>query len=410
MEEAGIELRRLETESDVEQYLGFMRRVFGEIGVDRLAKKLIDYHPQVTLRNFLVIMYDGVIVSSVNLIPVAWSIGGIPLKVAEMGNVATLPEWRGKGLIRRLVEEFHKEVKDQGYDLAIIEGIPYFYRQFGYEYAIPLLEGTRIRLDQIPDCESRFNIRPFVEKDIPEAMNILSQSQRKFYVHSVRDERVWKMQQKTNIASDPEPFQGYTVEEKGKMVAYFRIRENPKEKELLLTEITEGDQLAAQAVSAFLKDYGTRHNLVTLSANVSYEEPFAEHLVAIGGINRIPPYAWQIRITDYAKIFQKLKPLLESRLASSMYAQLTDTLRFNFRLFTIQLTARDGRIVDIQKTEAGDRSPVGLNPEVFVQLLLGYRSRQELEIAFPDVRIDVSHRFLIDVLFPKLPSYIHSAY
>jgi hypothetical protein len=31
---------------------------------------------------------------------------------------------------------------------------------------------------------------------------------------------------------------------------------------------------------------------------------------------------------------------------------------------------------------------------------MGYKSREELELAVPDMRIAVSHRHLIDVLFP----------
>ncbi len=53
---------------------------------------------------------------------------------------------------------------------------------------------------------------------------------------------------------------------------------------------------------------------------------------------------------------------------------------------------------------------MGLNPLVFVQLMTGYKNRQELEETVPDVKVAVSHRHLIDVLFPKMPSYIHSAY
>ncbi|MDH5788700.1 MAG: hypothetical protein OEZ40_10460 [Candidatus Bathyarchaeota archaeon] len=46
----------------------------------------------------------------------------------------------------------------------------------------------------------------------------------------------------------------------------------------------------------------------------------------------------------------------------------------------------------------------------FSQLLLDHRSRHELEMTYPDFRIRPSHKHLIDILFPKLPSYIHSAY
>jgi hypothetical protein len=93
-----------------------------------------------------------------------------------------------------------------------------------------------------------------------------------------------------------------------------------------------------------------------------------------------------------------------------MYNRLTETLNFNFRVFTIQATVKYGKITDIQKIERGERSPIGINPFTFTQLLTGYKSRRELEEAVPDVRISVSHRHQIDVLFPKMPSYIHSAY
>jgi predicted acetyltransferase len=315
LKKTDLTLQSLETDEDVEQYLELIRKIWGEDGgVDKLTKKLINYHPEMTLKNFYVTRDKGRMISTINLIPVTWDIGGIHLKVAEMGHVGTLPEYRGKGLIRRLVDEYHKEVEKQRYDLAVIEGIPYFYRQFGYEYAIPLLEETRIRLDQIPEYKSKVKIRPFTEKDIPEAMKFLERPQSKFYVHNARDETIWEMQQKTSIASDPEPFEGYSLEEKGEMIAYFRIREIPKEKELLLTEIADVDRLAAEAVLSFLKNYGFRRNLETLSANISYGEPFTEYLVSLGAVKRVPTYAWQIRITDYVRIFQKLKPLFEKRL------------------------------------------------------------------------------------------------
>jgi hypothetical protein len=79
-------------------------------------------------------------------------------------------------------------------------------------------------------------------------------------------------------------------------------------------------------------------------------------------------------------------------------------------MFTIRVTVKKGRIINIQKIQTSERSPIGLNPLAFIQLLTGYKNREELEATYPDVRIALSHRYLIDILFPKLPSYIHSAY
>jgi predicted N-acetyltransferase YhbS len=175
--EEDFTFQHLETDEDIEQNIDIQRKVFGPgSGVDLLVKKLVYNHPRMTLKNHFVIKHHGKTVATLNLIPSEWSIGGILLKVAEMGNVATLPEYRNRGLIRTLVNEYHKEVVNQGYDLSVIEGIPYFYRQFGYEYAIPLDEEIVIQLERLPSHEPIPEIRPFTDKDIPKAMKLLAET------------------------------------------------------------------------------------------------------------------------------------------------------------------------------------------------------------------------------------------
>lgn len=400
-----------ETDEDIEQYLELTRKVFGpDEAVDTLAKNLIQKHPTMTLKDHFVIKHKGKTVACLNLIPVKWCIGGIPLKAAEMGMVATLSEYRHRGLQRRLISEFHKRVANQGYDLSVIEGIPYFYRQFGYEYAIPLSEETKIKIDQIPDYEPKHEIRPFTNRDIPKAMQLLEQAQQKFYVHGIRDENIWKMQEETHIAQDPPEFEGYALEEDGEMTAYLRISDNPKGQELILKEVTDTDQPTARSILRFLKDTSKQRGYETLIAKTSYHDPFTEHIISIGGVKHIPPYAWQIRVTDHVKMFQKMKPLFERRLAASTYRHLTEKLNFNFRRYTVQMTVEDGVIKDIQGVETNEDRTIGLNPLAFTQLLLGHRSRHELEMIYPDFIIRPSHKHLIDVLFPRLPSYIHAVY
>jgi predicted acetyltransferase len=387
-----------------------MRTVFGQTsGVDSLIKKLINHHPTMTLKDFFVIKHHGKIVASLNLIPVKWSIGEVPLKAAEMGCVATLAEYRNQGLQRKLINEFHRQTAEQEYDLCAIEGIPYFYRQFGYEYAIPLLEETRIKLDQIPDYESNLRVRPFTTQDIPKAMQLLGQSQKKFYVHIVRDEQVWKMQQTTGITT-ADKFESYAIEKEGKLVSYLRISDRPEEKELILRETTDTDQHISKTILKFLKDTGKQRGLETLAAQLSYHDSLTEQLVALGATQHIPTYAWQIRIMDHVKIFQKMKPLFEKRLASSAYSDLTESLNFNFRRYTVQVKIENGAINGIQQLDSNEDRTIGLNPLAFAQLLVGHRSREELEMIYPDFNIRSSHKNLIDVLFPKLPSYIHAAY
>ena len=406
----GFTFQHLETEEDIERNIDIQRKVFGpSSGVDLLVKKLIYNHPRMTLKNHFVIKHRGKIVATLNLIPLEWSVGGVPLKVAEMGNVATLPEYRNRGLIRRLVNECHKEVADQGYDLSVIEGIPYFYRQFGYEYAIPLDEETAIPLDRLPSHESKLEIHPFTDQDIPKAMKLLAQTQSKFYVHSVRDEQIWKMQQKTGLTED-HIFEGYTVEENGEMTAYFRISRKSEQKQLILREATDTDRPVTETVLSFLKEVGQKNGFETLLARTSCCDPLTRHLLTLGAEQRTPPYAWQIRVTDYVSMFRKMKPLLEERLATSCFHNLTERLNFNFRRYIVQMSIENGVITEIQRLETGETCPIGLNAVVFAQLLLSHRNRHELEMNYPDFHVQDDHKQLVDVLFPKLPSYIHDVY
>ena len=409
MTEEDFTFQHLETDEDIKQNIDIQRKVFGAgSGVDLLVKKLVYNHPRMTLKNHFVIKHHGKMVATLNLLPSEWSIGGILLKVAEMGNVATLPEYRNRGLIRTLVNEYHKEVVNQGYDLSVIEGIPYFYRQFGYEYAIPLDEEIVIPLERLPSQESMVEIRHFTDKEIPRAMKLLAETQSKFYIHSVRDEQIWKMQQETGLTGG-HVFEGYAVEENGEMAAYFRLSRKPEQKQLVLREASDTDRRTAETVLSFIKEVGQKNGFETLLVRTSCCDPLTRHLVALGAEQRTP-YAWQIRVTDYASMFRKMKPLFEERLATSSFHNLTERLNFNFRRYVIQTSIENGVIPEIQRLETGESCPIGLNPLVFTQLLLGHRNGHELEMNYPDFHVQDTHKQLVDVLFPKLPSYIHDAY
>jgi predicted acetyltransferase len=400
----------LETNEDVEQYLGVIRSVFGQnSNVDVMVKKWIDHHPAMTLNDFFVIKHRDKIVACLNIIPSKWSIGGIPLKVAELACVATLPEYRHQGLQRILMSEYHEQITRQGCDLSAIEGIPYYYRQFGYEYALPLGESTKIQLTKIPDYKLTYVIRPFTSNDIPRAMQLLTETQQKFYVHSLRDEEIWKMQQETGMISEYK-FEAYAVEENGKMIAYFRLNDNPESKELLLREITNANEPTAQSILGFLKNLGAQRGLETLVATISHHELFTRYLVATGMAEQNSPYAWQIRFIDYAQILMKMKPLLEKHLASSPYSHLTEKLNFDFYRYTVLVTIENGEITDIKRLETCEDRKIRFNPLVFVQLLFGHRSLKELQTIYQDFTVQPTCESLIDTLFPKLPSYIHTNY
>ncbi|KAF9361624.1 hypothetical protein BGX26_001124 [Mortierella sp. AD094] len=70
--------------------------------------------------------------------------------------VGCLPEYRSRGLIRRLfLEMIHPASDARGDVIQTIPGIPYFYRQFGYEYGVTHRSSRRIDniFTAIPDLD-----------------------------------------------------------------------------------------------------------------------------------------------------------------------------------------------------------------------------------------------------------------
>src|SRR5207248_10437926 len=61
--------------------------------------------------------------------------------------LATAPGYRNRGLIRAVLAMVHARGDGEGRPLSAITGIPYFYRQFGYEYVLDL-GGGRTRGDR----------------------------------------------------------------------------------------------------------------------------------------------------------------------------------------------------------------------------------------------------------------------
>src|SRR5437764_1547300 len=67
-----------------------------------------------------------------------WAYEGIPFAIGRTEIVATDTGYRNRGLVRAIFELIHARSEAEGHLAQGITGIPYFYRQFGYEYALDL--------------------------------------------------------------------------------------------------------------------------------------------------------------------------------------------------------------------------------------------------------------------------------
>ncbi len=393
-------------EHAIEQYAALLRLAFPGEGVDVLGRRLYDTHPEMTPRNFFSLWDGDRMVATLNLIPMTWSLGGVSLRVAEMGLVATHPEYRHRGLQRLLNVEFDKRIREDGYHLAAIEGIPYFYRQFGYEYSATLDEWASIPLDKLP-TQPTPGISPLQPEEIPVAMNLLEVSQRKYPVHSIRNPREWATQEKTGFVGEHKSTT-YAVRVNSKIAAYFRA--GVEGKVVLIHEVTETDTATSSMIAAFLRGLGEENGATELVSREGYIEPFSKYLFDLGASKK-RPYAWQIKVVDHKQILEKIKPVFERRIKHSSLRGYSGSIPLNLYVVTVTLTIENGVVVSVEQSPSGQKEDnIRANPRVFPKMLLGYRSIEELEAEYPDVNVKPIYRQIMDIMFPRGDSHIHTTY
>ena len=383
-----------------------MDAAFNDEDVASIVRRFVEKHPGMTQGDYFMVKHGEKAVAGLVLIPQRWSIDGVELKVAEMGCVGTDPAYRRKRLQYILNEKFDEYARENGYDLCVLAGIPYFYRQFGYQYAVELDYLSTVDVEKLPR-DSKLTTRSFEPQDIQAAQRLLDETQRKYMVHSVRTDEIWRMQEETRTYG-ADPFKGNVILDGNQMIAYIRWWTEPKEKTLVIKELALKDRAQSREIAGIIRAEAEKQGLNKILSKLSYEDAFSKYLIKLGA-DKDKIYAWQVKILNPRGFLEKLGPVLERRLKDSEFKGLSKELRMNFWKYAISLKFEDGKLVSVEEVTEAKRV-LGMNPYASIQLFLGYRSREELEYMYPDFYIRGGNQRLIDVLFPRSPGYIHYCY
>jgi hypothetical protein len=424
---------RRSTPADAEALADFNARLHSDEGPDkpdeRLAawtRDLLKYpHPTFEVGDFTIVQEigGGKIVSSLNLISQTWTYAGIPFGVGRPELVGTLPEYRNRGLVRAQFETVHRWSAERGHKLQAITGIPYYYRQFGYEMGLELgggRAGFRMHIPELKQDEVEpYHIRKASVSDVPLISELYDHARGRYLVNCAWDDSLWQ----------------YELEGKSK--------ENVNRAELRVIETPEGGAVGFLAHPSFrwgammpaiayelkpgisfaavtpsvIRYLREAHKASPEEIQVKEFDSFGfwlgtEHPVYHVIPDRLPrvrqPYAWYVRVADLVDFLQHIAPALEEQLASSPMNGYSGELKITFYRRGLKLVFDKGSITSVEdwRPEPQGHSGDAAFPNLtFLQILFAYRSLEELKFAFADcwTRNDDAQA-LLEALFTKRPS------
>ncbi len=204
---------------------------------------------------------------------------------------------------------------------------------------------------------------------------------------------------------------------------YFRIPREGFGAGLIVSEISEGiSDDGLLNLLAFCKKKAAERNKPFIRMNLSRESIPAMTAKSFGASSG-RPYAWQIKVPNKARLLEKMAPVFEARLKESSFAGFTGVIRLDFYTERIDLNWSDGRLEAVGAGGEGEcDKTLCLCDDLFVPLVLGHRTWQELQYTRPDIfpsmlyigsgtegARDKTIR-LIDALFPAERSWIYEQY
>ncbi len=359
----------------------------------------------------------GQSVSSVSLVPQTWTYEGIPFRVGEVGVVSTRKAYRKRGLVRYLFEAYHTLAAEENCLISVIAGIPYFYRQFGYDYILPLDGRAELRAEQVPDLKegeiSPYRIRLANEGDMPILLRFYDASNKGVCVSSQMTAEIWRYQDASPDAN-PDRRATYIVEREGAPVGFFRMNANELSDWARGARIKDAylpDREMCLAALRFAKRIAIEERQQhTITVEISVNTPILQTVYDLGAEPR-RSYAWQIKVLDPAGFLRAIGPALERRLVGSPWEGLTQTITIKLYTQFVALRFEAGRLVEVTNPPDAKNCELNLPPNAAAMLWLGYRSIEELMGWYPDAGAkDKTAQRLAGVLFPKKESWVRSLF
>jgi N-acetylglutamate synthase-like GNAT family acetyltransferase len=386
-------------------------------------------HPATSAADFVVVedTKTAQIVSSTVLIRQVWRYEDIPFPVGRPELVATDPAYRRRGLVRAIFGAIHALSAAYGDLVQGITGIPWFYRQFGYEYALSLGGLRDLSLMDVPTLKEgeteTYQIRQATEADIPHLIRLYQRQCTGRLITTVMAEADWRYHLFGRTPGSDQELKVYCIrEEAEKVVGYYLTPAFLWGSRMGLRGIAVDEEVSLRTVLPSVMRALKRQAETYALQREDKKLPLTDICFALGGEHpvyeildrQLKPlkylYGWYIRVPNLPGFIRHIAPVLERRLTDSTMSGFSGDLKLTFYRGGLHLVFQRGKLIEATDWSAPDTDQewdgAGFPPLVFLQLLFGYRSLAELRNSFPDCWADEEAALLLNALFPKQSSWV----
>ncbi len=384
-------------------------------GVGTFARQLAFHHPDSGSMRWLVVKENEskATVSTLCLLP--WTIlyDGIELPAGEMGIVCTRKDRRRLGLLSALACRFDEILRAEGYLLSHIQGIPWFYRKFGYEYTLPLENKVLLELRHVTEAGARPVVfRKAGEKDLAILDTFYKESIGALDLAAVRSKEEWSYLLGPSMNGDYAA-DTYMVESGARAVGYCRVPKKGFGEGLILGECSNLPEDCFPGLFIRLKEMAVKAKKPYIRVNLGPSHPAVAAAKDLGA-SECGAYAWQVRVPDPAAFLRAIAASLERRLNASAFAHYTGCLEIYLYRESVSLCFEDGIIAEItpdaSDPQANGYLRVNMPPNLFAPLVLGQKSFPECAGFYPDLRAEPKAIRFFEVLFPPMKGFLHCPY
>ncbi|MGC9346570.1 MAG: GNAT family N-acetyltransferase [Anaerolineae bacterium] len=333
-------------------------------------------------------------------------IGVAEVRMAGIGGVYTERKHRMQGYMRHLFKDTVTYMRDEGYDLSLLFGIPNFYNKFGYATCLAKHEvrvATRDAED-VNDQAGDYASRPIEISDMPDVVALYNTKNATRSGTLVRDpEEFTEFPKGSDWGTGTESC--LWEDASGQFIGYAVWDRNPER--VRVVEVGAEDAALFPVMLSAFAQQAVEKRCESIELYLPPNFAFAEYLQRWGAVWQIeyPRYGdGMMRILNLDELFDKLAPELTRRLSGARLAQDSGSVALETDLGAVTLYASEGKVHVERGTST--EADLTLPQSVLMQLIVGYRSVRDV-LNTPDVGLaDRDALPLLTALFPKDIPYV----